>query len=74
MTQFFHLIVLLSVFCHVYVQGYYLMATVAGNGSTTTSGNGGPATSAGIASFYGMWVDSLGNLYLPDSTNPQVRR
>ncbi len=50
------------------------MATVAGNGSTTTSGNGGPATSAGIASFYGMWVDSLGNLYLPDSTNPQVRK
>jgi len=73
MTQFFHLIVLLSVFCHVYVQGYYLMATVAGNGSTTTSGNGGPATSAGIASLYGMWVDSLGNLYLPDPAHPQVR-
>jgi hypothetical protein len=73
MTLSFHLVIVLSVCCH-FVQASYLMTTVAGSGSTSTSGNGGPATSAGISNFYGMWTDSLGNLFLPDSSNNQWRK
>mmetsp|Transcript_5367 Transcript_5367/g.5880 ORF Transcript_5367/g.5880 Transcript_5367/m.5880 type:complete len:86 (+) Transcript_5367:44-301(+) len=73
MTLFFHAIIVLSVCAH-FVQASYLMATVAGSGSGGNTGDGGPATSAGISYFYGMWSDSLGNLYLPDSSTLQVRK
>ncbi len=69
----FHLIIMLSVCCH-FVQASYLMETVAGSGSISASGDGGPATSAGISNFYGMWTDSLGNLFLPDPSNNQLRK
>ena len=46
--------------------------TVAGNGAFAFSGDGGPATSAGIgpASAY---ADSAGNIIITDSTNSRVR-
>ncbi|HXP86091.1 MAG TPA: putative Ig domain-containing protein [Bryobacteraceae bacterium] len=44
----------------------YIITTVAGNGSTVSSGDGGPATSAGIKVARGVAVDQLGNLYVTD--------
>jgi len=38
--------------------------TIGGNGTFTTSGDGGPATSAGISSPVGVAVDSVGNVYV----------
>lgn len=40
-----------------------LVYTLAGTGSGTDSGNGGPATSAGISGPQGMFLDSAGQLY-----------
>ena len=53
-----------------------IVTTVAGNGTTGFSGDGGPATSAAF-SFYGgpkVAVDSAGNLFVPDTNNCRVRR
>jgi sugar lactone lactonase YvrE len=40
-----------------------VITTVAGNGTSTQSGDGGPATSAGIGIPTGIAVDTFGNLY-----------
>ncbi|MBX3014395.1 MAG: DUF11 domain-containing protein [Caldilineaceae bacterium] len=43
-----------------------IITTVAGNGEKKPSGDGGPATSAGLAGPYGMAFDRAGNLYIGD--------
>jgi hypothetical protein len=48
--------------------------TVAGDGTFGYAGDGGPATSAELASPYGVAVDSSGNLYIADSSNNVIRR
>lgn len=40
-----------------------IISTVAGNGSSGFSGDGGPATAAGIGESAGIAVDSLGDLF-----------
>lgn len=42
------------------------ISTIAGNGSSTTSGDGGPATGAGISSPNGICIDNAGNIYFGD--------
>lgn len=49
------------------------ITTVAGSGSTTFSGDGGPAISAGM-SPYGVAADSKGDLYISDDGNLRVRK
>ena len=48
--------------------------TIAGNGSSSYSGDGGPATSAAISFPAGTAVDAAGNLLIADSGNHVVRR
>ncbi len=50
------------------------ITTVAGNGVSGFSGDGGPATSASLGFPLGMAVDSLGNLYFADGDNNRIRR
>ncbi|MBS1859407.1 MAG: hypothetical protein JST11_28795, partial [Acidobacteria bacterium] len=53
-----------------------IISTVAGNGTKGFSGDGGPATAAGLnlsSSHVGLAVDSTGNLYIPDPGNNRVR-
>ena len=45
------------------------ITTVAGTGSSTHSGDGGPATLAGINVGFGLAVDAAGNLYIADWNN-----
>jgi secreted PhoX family phosphatase len=47
--------------------------TVAGNGNVEYSGDGGPATSAGLGSPQGVAVDAAGNLLVATSFNDRIR-
>ncbi|MGA8102850.1 MAG: choice-of-anchor D domain-containing protein, partial [Candidatus Acidiferrales bacterium] len=49
-----------------------IITTVAGDGTSLYSGDGGPATSAGL-SVWSVAVDSAGNLYIADPVNSRVR-
>ena len=56
-----------------------VITTVAGNGFPIFSGDGGPATSAGIAFIgtavhQGVAVDKAGNLYITDSADNRIRK
>jgi gliding motility-associated-like protein len=51
-----------------------IITTVAGNGTTGYSGDGGPATNA---EFFGAWqvlFDATGNMYIDDAANNCVRK
>ena len=51
-----------------------IITTVAGNGFTGYSGDGGPAISAAINGPKGVAVDSGGNIYIADTANNRIRR
>jgi sugar lactone lactonase YvrE len=47
--------------------------TVAGDGARGTSGDGGPATKAGLNSPEGVAVDAAGNLVIADTRNRRIQ-
>jgi hypothetical protein len=51
-----------------------VISTVAGNGTPGYSGDGGAATSAELNSPGGVAVDSIGNIYIADSSNFRIRK
>jgi trimeric autotransporter adhesin len=51
-----------------------LITTVAGTDSPGFSGDGGPATTAGLGDPTGIAVDSAGNLYVADESNNRIRK
>ncbi|MDA0746798.1 MAG: hypothetical protein O2954_09780, partial [bacterium] len=50
------------------------ITTVAGNGSSGYSGDGGPATAATLADPSGIFMDGSGTLYLADTNNHRIRK
>jgi uncharacterized repeat protein (TIGR01451 family) len=54
--------------------GTGLIYTIAGNGSTISSGDGGPATSAGIGEVRSVCMDNSNNLYFVEGGWPMVVR
>jgi sugar lactone lactonase YvrE len=50
-----------------------VISTVAGNGNSEFSGDGGPATSAGVLAPFGVTVDPAGNIFITDSVNGRIR-
>jgi cysteine-rich repeat protein len=50
------------------------ITTIAGNGTISTAGDGGQATSSGLWHPTGVAVDGLGNLYIADKDAHRVRR
>jgi uncharacterized protein (TIGR03437 family) len=50
------------------------ITTVAGSFASGSSGDGGPATSAALASPSDVTIDSYGNLYIADTENQEIRR
>ena len=51
-----------------------VITTLAGTGSCTFSGEGGPPGSAAVAFPYGVAVDAQGNVFVADTYNCRVRR
>jgi len=54
--------------------GSVIITTVAGNGSPTFAGDGGPATAASFYYPHDVTVDSVGNLYIADTFNYRIRK
>ncbi len=50
------------------------ITTVAGNGTSSYLGDGGPAVAAALNYPTGVAVDTLGNLYIADYVNNRVRK
>jgi sugar lactone lactonase YvrE len=50
------------------------LSTFAGNGTTLASGDGGPATAAGLHNPVALAFDGAGNLFIADSGNHRLRR
>jgi sugar lactone lactonase YvrE len=50
------------------------ITTVAGNGLSGYSGDGGLATNASLNNPFGVGLDSAGNIYIADSTNGRIRK
>jgi sugar lactone lactonase YvrE len=48
--------------------------TVAGNGSFSSSGDGGQATNASLMFPQGVAVDKIGNLFIADLSNSNIRK
>jgi sugar lactone lactonase YvrE len=48
------------------------ITTIAGNGNVTSSGDGGPATSASVLGVFGVVADASGNVYLADSQRVRI--
>lgn len=51
-----------------------IITTIAGNGASSYSGDGGPATAAGLNGPSGIAFDAAGNLFIADQANSAVRR
>lgn len=51
-----------------------VVTTVAGNGVATYTGDGGPATAAGLSWPTALELDAAGNLYIADTFNHAIRR
>src|SRR4051812_16412738 len=51
-----------------------IISTIAGNGASGYSGDGGPAVAAALNEPYGVVVDRAGNIYTADRLNRRVRR
>jgi uncharacterized protein (TIGR03437 family) len=51
-----------------------LISTVAGNGIAGFSGDGSPATTAGLNNPTAVALDAAGNLYIADSLNRRIRK
>jgi trimeric autotransporter adhesin len=50
-----------------------IITTVAGDGVSGSSGDGGPATSAGLMNPSDVAVDGSGNIYIADTSNNRIR-
>jgi sugar lactone lactonase YvrE len=51
-----------------------ILTLVAGNGSASSTGNGGPATLAAVNTPTGVALDAAGNLYISEMLGNRVRR
>jgi len=51
-----------------------VITTIAGNGRSCYSGDGGPATDARLNRPEHLWVDAQGNVHVADTFNSRIRK
>src|SRR5258708_2791508 len=51
-----------------------IIQTVADKGPSAFPGDGGPANKASLSDPFGVAVDSIGNLYIADTSNHRIRK
>jgi sugar lactone lactonase YvrE len=51
-----------------------IITTIAGTGTYSFTGDGGPATAATFSDIYSIAVDETGNLFIADHTNNRIRK
>ena len=51
-----------------------IISTITGNGSNAFSGDGGPATNAGLVAPQGLKFDAVGNLYIAEQQSSVIRK
>ena len=51
-----------------------IITCFAGNGTSGSSGDGGPATAASIGYLYGIAADANGNVFISDWSNKRIRK
>lgn len=51
-----------------------IITTIAGTGSITDGGDGGPATAAGVYDPYGIAIDGTGNIYVAEDHGHRIRK
>ncbi|MBX2905379.1 MAG: Ig-like domain-containing protein [Taibaiella sp.] len=51
-----------------------VISTFVGNGTASTTGDGGPASAATVNQPYGIAIDALGNIYISEYSGGVVRR
>jgi alpha-tubulin suppressor-like RCC1 family protein/sugar lactone lactonase YvrE len=51
-----------------------MIMTVAGNGTSGYSGDGGPALAASLGSAFDVAVDNAANIYIADAMNQRIRK
>lgn len=51
-----------------------VIGTIAGNGTPTFSGDGGPAAAAAVNHPRGLAIDAAGNIHIADTDNWRIRR
>src|SRR4051812_33833029 len=54
--------------------GQAVISTIAGNGTSIYSGDGGPATKAGIDLAFDVATDGAGNLYIVGGGSNRIRK
>ncbi|MBE2290849.1 MAG: SMP-30/gluconolactonase/LRE family protein [Chitinophagaceae bacterium] len=68
------LLTLFLLFSVGYVSRAQIISTIAGNGFSAYTGDGGPATAASINNPLGVAVDGAGNVYIVDTKNHCIRK
>ncbi len=51
-----------------------ILTTLAGNGTSAFSGDGGAATAAALSAPMGVWADKYGNVFIADAGNNRIRK
>jgi sugar lactone lactonase YvrE len=56
------------------IDGQGIITTIAGTGENAATGDGGPATKAGLADPENLVIDASGNIYITDTVGNRIRR